>query len=217
MKRVFEVVRAFSPTHQKGAINLGGHFTGTPVRAAKKAASRLCRESKIKGRCALNIEIKEITTGSGGQHFVYHVVRKKLNNPAVVEHNDIKIEHKYAVTAHPYDGPLVVVPPKKKKAAAAPKKKKVAAPKKKKAAAAPKKKKAAVVVRQPSGDDFIVDYSVDNQGGQHVFDQKVITPFTQQQKMTVQQPMKPPQQMMKPMQPVKPPQQKKGFFENLFG
>lgn len=105
-KRVFEVVRVYSRTHQKGADNLGGRFKGTPVAVAKKVATRVCRDSKIHGRCALNISIVEITPGSKGKHYHYHVRRVKRPEPVVVQHGDVVIPHKYEIIAERIYGDL---------------------------------------------------------------------------------------------------------------
>jgi hypothetical protein len=78
----------------KGKSNLGGRFISrTPASAAKKAATQICRESKIKGRCALDVTIQETTRGSSHKTYKYTV--KRIKDPVTVERNGVEITYQY--------------------------------------------------------------------------------------------------------------------------
>lgn len=95
MHRSFTIIGA---SGAKGSTNLGGRFISkTPVGAARKAASRICRESAIRGVCTLEIHIQETTRGGSGKVFMYKVSRKL--NPREVERNGKIIKYKYTTIA----------------------------------------------------------------------------------------------------------------------
>jgi len=83
VKRVFEVFHVTTRTRQKGIQNTGSILKNvTPLAAARKAANRICRKSKIRGRCALNISLREVLPGGQqGKEYHYHVVRTKREVP----------------------------------------------------------------------------------------------------------------------------------------
>ena len=124
---------------KKGVQNTGSKFKSkTPSSAAKKAASRICSKSKIKGRCALNITIQQIDSSSNavGKPMHYHVLRTKTTSPVAVDHAGNEILHKYTLTAKRIYGDLPhnrTTKPKKKKAKVVVKKviKKIKVPKNK--------------------------------------------------------------------------------------
>lgn len=87
--------------HTKGSENTGGRFRGSPMAVAKKAASRVCRRSKIHGRCTFFITIKEITRGSQEKTYIYKVKRIRL--PQNVNHSGMEIVHKYRLEAKRVD------------------------------------------------------------------------------------------------------------------
>ena len=99
--RVFTVVEVYTRDHRKGKANTGGRFTGkTPVGAAKKAVNRICRNSDIRGRCAINIKIKEITPNSSERVFSYHVVRmRKEKGSDTIVRGGVEIHVKYSLKA----------------------------------------------------------------------------------------------------------------------
>ena len=107
---------------KKGVQNTGSKFKSkTPSSAAKKAASRICSKSKIKGRCALNITIQQIDSSSNpvGKPMHYHVLRTKTTSPVAVNHGGNEIVHKYTLTAKRIHGDLPhthTTKPKKKDA-----------------------------------------------------------------------------------------------------
>ena len=81
----------------KGKANLGGRFmSSTPSSAAKKAASRICRESAIKGQCSLVINLKETTRNSNNKEYSYKVNR--VRDPVTVEVKDPKTGEMREVT-----------------------------------------------------------------------------------------------------------------------
>ena len=86
---------------KKGKANLGGRYiSSTPMGAAKKAASQICRASSIKGRCTLIVTVQETTQGSGKKEYTYKVSR--VYDPVVVERAGEEIVYKYHLEAHAY-------------------------------------------------------------------------------------------------------------------
>lgn len=99
MKRSFTVITV-STVHGtvKGEENLGGHFiNATPVEAAKKAASKICSMSKIRGQCTLIITIRETTPGSRQKEYMYKV--KRIKNVKTVMKGDKEITFRYITVA----------------------------------------------------------------------------------------------------------------------
>lgn len=99
MSRSFTVVKV-ADIHgkEKGEENLGGVFHGkTPVSAAKKAMTKICRNSYIKGQCTLIVSVRETTRGSANKVFTYKV--KRIKNPSQVTHGNVQIVHNYEVHA----------------------------------------------------------------------------------------------------------------------
>lgn len=96
--RSFTVIAVATHTgHVKGKANLEGRYISrTPAGAARKAASQICRSSKIKGQCALNITIRETTRGSKGKEYKYSV--KRIKDPVTVERDGVEITFKYRTT-----------------------------------------------------------------------------------------------------------------------
>lgn len=81
----------------KGKANLGGRFiSSTPAGAARKAISRVCRESNIKGVCTLIVTIKETTRGSEGKEYRYK--GKRALAPRTVERGGVEVEYRYKTT-----------------------------------------------------------------------------------------------------------------------
>ena len=94
MDRSFTVIKVESASGIKGKANLGGRFISkTPSSAARKAASRICRETNVRGVCTLKVHIQETTRGSAGKVFMYKVSRVKA--PTVVERGGETIQYKY--------------------------------------------------------------------------------------------------------------------------
>jgi hypothetical protein len=62
-----------------------GRFTKhSAQRAAMNALTELCHVKKIKGQCALYIEMRETTQGSKHKLYGYHCNRVKKNKPLVI-------------------------------------------------------------------------------------------------------------------------------------
>jgi len=101
-KRTFTIVKVLkSGGVTKSEENIGGKFVSrTPVGAAKKAARRVCKASKIHGRCSLVVSVKETTRGSAGKTYTYKVKRelKPLKERTIVREGK-KIPFKYNITA----------------------------------------------------------------------------------------------------------------------
>lgn len=103
-KRSFTVIEVKTiHEHVKGKENLGGVYKSlTPISAAKKAVTKICKKSKIHGRCTLLITIQETTLGSSKKKYTYKVTRKRVDK--IVHHGDTCIMHRYTTTAHKVKG-----------------------------------------------------------------------------------------------------------------
>jgi hypothetical protein len=115
MKRSFTVTEV-STIHGtvKGEKNLGGHFVNsTPVEAAKKAASKICAMSKIHGRCALVITVRETTRDSKNKEYTYRV--KRVKNVQKIQIDDKEVTFKYNVVAESLNKPKTQKKSKKDK------------------------------------------------------------------------------------------------------
>ena len=56
----------------------GVYLANTPVAAAKKAVTQLCRVKDIRNKCTLYISVRETSRESKGKVYVYKIVREKL-------------------------------------------------------------------------------------------------------------------------------------------
>jgi hypothetical protein len=93
-KRSFKIVEVADARSPKGKHNLGGRYLGsTPLSAAKKAFTRVCRDSAIRGQCTFVIKIQETTRGSNGKIFAYK--GKRVMNPVTVMRNGVEVTYKY--------------------------------------------------------------------------------------------------------------------------
>ena len=101
-KRSFSIVGISTTTgHVKGSENLEGTFnSSSPMNAAKKVASKVCRMSKIKGQCTLIIHVIEKSTG---KKYSYKV--KRVKNPVKIERGETVVTFKYALTAKSLNKP----------------------------------------------------------------------------------------------------------------
>lgn len=95
-KRTFSIVSISTTSgYVKGSENIEGKFnSSSPMNAAKKAASKICRMSKIKGQCTLIIHLME---GATGKKYSYKV--KRVKNQVKVPRGDTVITFKYTLTA----------------------------------------------------------------------------------------------------------------------
>jgi hypothetical protein len=99
MKRTFTVVEV-STVHGvvKGKENLGGLYkSSTPMSAAKKAASKICSMSKIKGQCTLFVTVRETTQGSHHKMYRYHV--KRIRHLTKIIKDGVPITYRYITKA----------------------------------------------------------------------------------------------------------------------
>ena len=84
--RSFTVVNATKHGGCKTKFGKGGLYRSrTPVAAAKKAFSELCRIKKIRGICTLFITIKETTRDSKNKEYTYKLNRNKLKKPLILQ------------------------------------------------------------------------------------------------------------------------------------
>ena len=83
--RSFTIVGA-SKTSGCKTKGYGGRFINkTAAGAARKAFTDLCRTKRIRGNCTLYVTMRDTTKGGKqkGKHYVYKLVRYKLQNPLV--------------------------------------------------------------------------------------------------------------------------------------
>lgn len=114
-KRSFTITHVVtSKGHAKGSDNLGGVFKGkTPSSIAKKAASRICKKSDIRGQCTFTITIKETTRFSKKKEYTYRV--KRVRRPTTVQHAGKDVVHKYTLLVKAVKPKKVSSPSPKKK------------------------------------------------------------------------------------------------------
>jgi len=98
-KRSFTVVRVRNSNGQLlRRFNGGRYLSSTPMNAAKKSSSQICREVNVKGQCSFVITLRETTQGSKHDEYCYKV--RRVLDPVTVVHNGVEITHKYRVEAH---------------------------------------------------------------------------------------------------------------------
>lgn len=57
---------------------VGNYLGSTPAQAARKALTKICQLTNVKGRCSYFIVLRETTQGSNKKVFIYKVIRQKL-------------------------------------------------------------------------------------------------------------------------------------------
>ena len=93
-KRSFTVVSVNDKRRGKGEKNAGGRYISrTAAGAARKAGSRICRNTAIRGQCTLTICIQETTRGSSNKFYHYKI--KRVVNKDTVSHEGKTIKYKY--------------------------------------------------------------------------------------------------------------------------
>jgi len=97
-KRSFTVVHLKSKSNGLKSKTRGRYISRSPKEAAIKAFNRECRSSKIKGRCALVLILKETTRGSKHKLYRYQMKRTKLAKPIKISKNGVDITIKYKTT-----------------------------------------------------------------------------------------------------------------------
>ena len=97
-KRSFTVTKVLKTGGKsKSRANLGGRYVSTtPAGAAKKAGSQICRASRVKGQCSLEVHLRETTQGSAHKEYVYRV--KRVKDPVTVERAGQEITYNYRMT-----------------------------------------------------------------------------------------------------------------------
>jgi hypothetical protein len=102
MSRSFTIVHVEDVNGKiKGKKNLGGRFiSDSPSSAARKAVSRICRESAIRGQCTLIVHIRETTQGSA--HKEYRYKGKRVLKPVTVNRGGEEITYRYSTKVKAY-------------------------------------------------------------------------------------------------------------------
>ena len=60
---------------------IGNYLGSSPMQAARKALTKICQLTNVKGRCSYFIVLRETTQGSSKKVFIYKVRREKLDEP----------------------------------------------------------------------------------------------------------------------------------------
>ena len=97
--RYFQVKHVSSDGRTKGKAN---HFRVkalTPSSAARKAGTKICRMTDVRGQCTLNITLQEDTRGSSGKEYNYKIKRTKLTPARVVEIDGVEVTFEYEISA----------------------------------------------------------------------------------------------------------------------
>ena len=88
----FKVVSVLSNSGCSTKFNSDGRYssdkTGTPLPAAKKAFSELCRVKKVRGQCTFYVTLEESFRGSNKKQFTYMLKRVKLDEPVLLGSGD---------------------------------------------------------------------------------------------------------------------------------
>ena len=97
--RSFKITHVTTSTGRvKGEENLKGYYKSlTPVAAAKKAFTKICGKSKIKGVCTLIVTISECSRGSACKSYTYKIKRSK--KVTTVIRDGTPVTYKYVVKA----------------------------------------------------------------------------------------------------------------------
>lgn len=81
----YKIVSVLNNSGCPTKFNANGRYSsdksGTPLPAAKKAFSELCRVKNIRGQCTFFVTIEESFRGSNNKQFSYMLKRVKLSNP----------------------------------------------------------------------------------------------------------------------------------------
>ena len=99
-KRSFKVINAKKKDGCSTKFKEGRYESMTPVGAAKKAFSQLCRVKRIRGVCTLIITVQETTQGSSGKSFTYKLSRHKLKKPITLKGATGSYKIEYETKAH---------------------------------------------------------------------------------------------------------------------
>ena len=83
--RSFTVVSVGKHGGCKTKFHGGKYVSKTPVQAARKAFSELCRIKKIRGVCTLTVSVKETTQGSSKKVYTYKLNRHRLKKPMIMK------------------------------------------------------------------------------------------------------------------------------------
>ena len=84
-KKVYTIVEVVQANTNRVHDDVGGRFkSATPMGAARKMYTRLCREKAIRGQCTFHLLIQEITPGhTSAKMFAYTGKRMKRKVPNV--------------------------------------------------------------------------------------------------------------------------------------
>ena len=99
--RTFKVIDVRKHGGCKTKFKEGRYTSSTPMGAAKKTFTRLCKLKKIRGRCTLIVTVQETTLGSNKKQFSYKLSRKLLKKPIIrLAGTDKEFKIKYKVQAN---------------------------------------------------------------------------------------------------------------------
>ena len=83
--RYFQVIAVSSnQVAKKGSDNFFRVKAHNPISAVRKAGTKICNMTKVRGQCTLEITLKEDTRGSDGKEYKYKIKRTRLTPERVV-------------------------------------------------------------------------------------------------------------------------------------
>jgi len=101
-KRNFKIVSVKNTAGKNKKFNQDSRFESmTPVGAARKAMTKICQATNVRGRCSFIITVQETTQGSNKKEFRYKVNRVKVDTQTV-ERDGVNIEYNYKNVAVAY-------------------------------------------------------------------------------------------------------------------
>lgn len=101
-KRSFKIVSVKNSNGGNKKFNPDSRFeSANPIGAVKKALTKICQLTNVRGRCSFIITIKETTQGSNKKEFRYKAKRVKIDTQ-VVERGGVLVEYNYKSVVESY-------------------------------------------------------------------------------------------------------------------
>ena len=97
--RYFQVIAVSSNKGAKGSSNFFRVKAMNPISAVKKAATKICNMTDVRGQCTLEITLQEDTRGSSGKEYKYKVKRIASNRVVKIAGKEVEFNYETEVTA----------------------------------------------------------------------------------------------------------------------
>ena len=100
--RSFKIVNVKNSKGGNKKFNPDSRFiSSNPISAARKALTKICQMTNVRGRCSFVITIQETTQGSNKKEFRYKARRVKIPTE-MVERDGVMIEYNYKSMVESY-------------------------------------------------------------------------------------------------------------------